>query len=405
MAKRNTLTDFEVSIIKKLLSLDNKPTNQEIAGLINRSRGGASSDVNSGRITNIKQNDIPKYVPVKLASDDELAFFFKKLDAFDPQTGLNFYDDERLIRSRESMLLAVQVFNSPALKFKTEVFSVLANVAWTYLMHEHFLRKGIKLEKADGLTHSLSWMLEQPECPVSDGMKANLRALKEIRDSVEHRLFGKSDLKWLGVYQACCLNYDKTLIKLFGEKLSLQHDLSFALQFSKLSFDQISTLQDYEIPEHIKALDARLEEELTDHQKDDIEYQFRVVYTLDSSSKGRAHIKFVHPNSEEAEQIRNVLVKTRSGDETHPLRATKVVQLVSQKSGKKFTTHNHTQAWRKLEVRPRDGVKRPENTTREYCIYHPTHKDYTYSEEWVDRLVELVNDDVEFEALKEYRLQ
>jgi len=29
------------------------------------------------------------------------------------------------------MILVVQVFNSPALNFKTEVFAVLANVAWT----------------------------------------------------------------------------------------------------------------------------------------------------------------------------------------------------------------------------------------------------------------------------------
>ena len=46
-------------------------------------------------------------------------------------TGLNQYDDERLIRAREAMILAVQIFNSPALKFKTEVFTMLTNVAWT----------------------------------------------------------------------------------------------------------------------------------------------------------------------------------------------------------------------------------------------------------------------------------
>jgi len=137
MAKRNSLTNSEVSIIKKLLDMG-QHTNQEIAGLINRLRGDASNDVSSGRITNIKQDEIQKYVPVPPASDEEVAFFFRKLEAFDPQTGLNFFDDERLIRAREAMILAVQVFNSSALKFKTEVFAMLANVAWTYLLHEYY---------------------------------------------------------------------------------------------------------------------------------------------------------------------------------------------------------------------------------------------------------------------------
>ena len=44
----NSLSNYEVSIIKNLLG---KPDfkNQEIAGLINRSRGDAKSDVSPGR--------------------------------------------------------------------------------------------------------------------------------------------------------------------------------------------------------------------------------------------------------------------------------------------------------------------------------------------------------------------
>jgi hypothetical protein len=40
------------------------------------------------------------------------------------------FDHERLIRAGEAMVLGVQVFNNPTLRFKTEVFTMLANVAW-----------------------------------------------------------------------------------------------------------------------------------------------------------------------------------------------------------------------------------------------------------------------------------
>ena len=75
-------------------------------------------------------------------SDDEVAFFQIKKRSFDPKTGLNLFDDERLIRAREAMILAVQIFNSAALSFQAEVFVVLTNVAWTYLLHEFYTRKG-----------------------------------------------------------------------------------------------------------------------------------------------------------------------------------------------------------------------------------------------------------------------
>ncbi|OSQ44769.1 helix-turn-helix domain-containing protein [Thalassospira sp. MCCC 1A01428] len=67
MAKRNTLTDFEVGIIKSLL-INHDFSNQKISGLINRSRGDASKDISTGRISNIKNNQIAKYVPIPAAS-------------------------------------------------------------------------------------------------------------------------------------------------------------------------------------------------------------------------------------------------------------------------------------------------------------------------------------------------
>jgi hypothetical protein len=49
-------------------------------------------------------------------------------------------------------------------------------------------------------------------------------------------------------------------------------------------------------------------------------------------------------------------------------------------------------------------MKQPENTNKEFCIYHVAHKDYTYSEKWVSLLVEKVANDVEFEKIKPVKL-
>jgi hypothetical protein len=377
------LTKQEMQVVKALLGRGWR--NQDIQALINI---GRNATINSARITEVKQNE--NLAP---ASGDAADFFIIKKKSFDPKTGLNFFDDERLIRAREAMLLAVEIFNSPSLKFKTEVFAILVNVAWTYLLHEFYIRKKVKIVGDDGHTLLLSQMIKRQDCQLSPGIKKNLEALKLIRDDVEHNLLGKSDAKWLPLFQACCLNFDKAICLLFGNDLSLQNELSFALQFARLNVEQITELQKYEIPKRIETLDARLKEGLTEEQADDLEYQFRVVYTLDSASKSRSHIHFINPGSAEPNKIHNVLVKVKSADELYPHKPARVAPLVAKRSGKSFTSHNHVQAWRKFGVRPPKGAGKPEATNKDYCIYHAAHNDYTYSEEWVDFLVSQIATD------------
>lgn len=48
---------------------------------------------------------------------------------------------ELLAKSREAALAAVQIFNNPQITFKSEVFIVLMNIAWTYLLHAYYRTK------------------------------------------------------------------------------------------------------------------------------------------------------------------------------------------------------------------------------------------------------------------------
>ena len=138
--KEGALTAHEKTIVKALLNKGCR--NQDIQALINL---GRPATINSARITEVKKNKRQK-----AASDDEVAFYEIKKRSIDTSTGLNLFDDERLIRAREAMILAVQLFNSAAFRFKTEVFSVLVNIAWTYLMHEFYKRKKVKIVQKNG---------------------------------------------------------------------------------------------------------------------------------------------------------------------------------------------------------------------------------------------------------------
>jgi len=377
MKKPTALTDEEKRVIKALLADGTR--NQDIHTLINYER---SATINFGRITGVKKD-----ASISPASREEVAYFIRRKRSFDPITGLNLYGDERLIRAREAMVLAVTIFNSGTYKFKTEVFAVLSNIAWTYLLHEHYERAGIPPLNPDGTTFALSYMLSRADCPLSKGMKNNLLSLKTIRDEVEHKMLGRSDAKWLALFQACCLNFDKMLMAWFGPRLSLQQELSAALQFGKLELEQLAQVTAYDVPPSITALDSLIKKDITDEDLDDLEYQFRVVYTFDSASKGRAHIQFLSPDSVEGKSVHNVLQKFKIADDLYRYKPGDVVRLVKKAAAKPFSMSDHTAAWQKHKVRPPQGANAPDKTNREYCIYHPAHKDYTYNDKWIELLV------------------
>jgi Protein of unknown function (DUF3644) len=377
MKKPTALTEEEKRVIKALLAEGLR--NQDILTLINYER---KATINFGRIAGVKKN-----LTISPASPEEVAFFRRKKRSFDPITGLNIYGDERLIRAREAMVLAVTIFNSGNYKFKTEVFAVLANIAWTYLLHEFYQRKGIAPLNADGTTFALSHMLTRSDCPLSRGIKQNLSALKTIRDEVEHKMLGRSDVKWLSLFQACCLNFDKTLVAWFGAQLTLQQELGAVLQFSKLELEQMAQVSAYDVPPNITAVDALLKKDMTDEELDDLEYQFRVVYTFDSASKGKAHIQFLSPDSAEGKSVQNVLQKFKIADELYRYKPGDVVKIVKKATAKSFTMSDHTLAWQKHKVRPPKETKAPDKTNRDYCIYHPAHRDYTYNDKWIALLI------------------
>ena len=381
-----TLTGAEKSIIKALLDAGER--NQDIQALVNI---GRPATINSGRITGVKKTS-----SIKPATLSEVAFYKLKKSKFDHKTRLCLFENERLVRAREAMILAVELFNTPRIAFKAGVFSMLCNVAWTYLLHEFYERRGVKIIGSDGHSLLLSQMVARTDCPLPSPVKKNIGAMKAIRDTVEHLTIGPVDNKWAPIFQASCLNFEKYLVEFFGENLSLQDDLGFAIQFSRLSINTLSAIQSSDLPSHIQALDAQLKSEVSDEEEGDIQYQFRVIYSLQSATKGTAHFQFIQPGSAESDEIANVLLKYKISDELYPHKPSHVVHSVNSQSTRSFTTDKHQRAWKFYKARPKTKASDKANRNRDYCIYHAAHNDYTYSEKWISFLLEEIKDDVKW---------
>jgi hypothetical protein len=212
----------------------------------------------------------------------------------------------------------------PLLRFKVEVFSVLANIAWTYLLHEFYHRRGVTVVPDEGNSLLLSQMLKRPDFPLSKGVADNLKALKIIRDEVEHKTLNSVGQTFYSIFQANCLNFEKAVCYLFGDKLSLGSELQYALQFSKLSMEQAVATQGFDLEGPVKAIDARLAEAFSEEEMSDPQFRFKVTYTLEKASKADAHFSFSNKLGD-GEAPHNVLIQKIAADENWPHKPATVV--------------------------------------------------------------------------------
>src|SRR3989442_956592 len=127
---------------------------------------------------------------------------------------------ELIQKSREAALAAVQIFNNPQITFKSEIFIVLMNIAWTYLLHAYYRKRNIEYRyfeqkgKYRRFDHTKSgaykyWELDRclndTNSPIDKDSANNLRFLSGIRHEIEHQMTTQIDASFSAKFQACCL--------------------------------------------------------------------------------------------------------------------------------------------------------------------------------------------------------
>lgn len=87
------------------------------------------------------------------------------------------------------------------------------------------------------------------------------------------------------------------------------------------------------------------------------------------------------------------------------LKPSEVVKLVQKRLGssKIFRMNEHTQAWKYYGVRPASNANDPADCNLDYCNYDDAHKDYLYTQKWVDFLSVKLSNEIEYKAVVRYK--
>ncbi len=277
--------------------------------------------------------------------------------------------NELLTKSREAMLCAVQIFNNPNIIFKSESFIVLANISWTYLLHAYYRDKKIdyryferksKRKKFDKTKRGAFkyWELErclnEEACPIEAVPKSNLRFLIGLRHEIEHQMTTRIDDFLSARFQACCLNYNHYIKKLFGDEFGIDKHLSFSLQFSSISDEHAKQLNEFsELPQNIGSFINDFDNSVSDEEFNNPQYSYRVLYVPKTANrKGQADkvIEFIPASSPEAQGLNKeyVLIKDRERPKFLP---NQIIEKIKAQGYKKFGMYQHTQLWKSLNAK------------------------------------------------------
>lgn len=279
---------------------------------------------------------------------------------------------ELLKKSREAALAAVQIFNNPNITFKSESYIVLMAIAWTYLLHAYYRGKDIdyryfdkknirkryhRTKKGAYKYWELERCLNEDKSPIDKNAANNLRFLIGLRHEIEHQMTNRIDHLLSARFQACCLNYNNYIKKLFSKELGIDKHLTFSLQFSTISTEQKDMLQDHkELPAHIRSYIKTFDDGLTDEEYGDERYAYRILFVAKTANrKGQADrvIEFVKADDPLAENINKeyAVIKETEKKKYLPMQ---IVELVKKEGFPKFGMHQHTQLWKNKDAKKKD---------------------------------------------------
>ncbi len=337
-----------------------------------------------------------------------------------------------LEKARDSALLAVEIYNKPAIKFKSGGYITLMVIAWTALFHATYFRRSRKpfYKKQNGRYEKIEgdyryWELDEclKQYYVNDTMnpvRKNLEFFIPLRNKIEHRSMPELDATIFGECQAMLLNFDDFLEKEFGPKYRIRESLSFSLQI----FPDLKNLADAvkRSPETKAAMDfiqqfrSTISPELAASGK--FSFKAFLIQVANHESQNALAIQFVHYDkltNEQKERIAPLIAMVKFKEvpvsNFEVLKISEVVSKVQQglgnprvqitdmRSKSKFTTYTHYLCWNKYKVRPKSGSSDPYQTNSKYCIYDKRHNDYGYTQAWVDFLIEKLKIQAEFNSL------
>lgn len=315
-----------------------------------------------------------------------------------------------LDESERQMLHALDCYNSSTGDYSD--FIVHSHIAWLYLLQAELRKDGVDYHYADASgAYALldgepkAWDLAtciRGRYLEANPVRKNLELFIALRNKIEHRHERALQIATGGRAHALVINYDAERVRFFGSTHSISDKLRFPISVSSITEAGSAELRRIArtVPRRTSAFLAQFDAGLSPETRDDPRYDYRIrlVPIIGSKTEADLALDFVNLNKldpTDRDRLVNagregtVITKTKRIDVARPdcQTAGRAAKAIEVQLPFRFTQYQHTQAWRKLHVRPARGAADPSLTDPEYCIFDEPFRQYVYTPAWRERLV------------------
>jgi Protein of unknown function (DUF3644) len=320
--------------------------------------------------------------------------------------------------AKDHALKACDFYNQRRREHNLESFVIHMSLAWLNLLQAMNDRDGVdmryrnsvtgRIEKTDGepKVWELSRCIRERIPSERDPIRANLEFFLRFRNKIEHRYDAKAmaalDLIVAGKAQSYIRNFEEMLVAEFGAVESLAKELRFPVFLSSLTPEAVAAIKAVRAraPRAVLSFIDKFDASLAG-AADSPQYDFRVRLIPKTGPKTGSdlavefvNIKDLAPENRDVLESAFVVVRDKEkaianygrlkpGDVVKRVRATVPG----------FNQHHHRLAYLRFEVRPQGGSSDPAATDARYCVYDSVHKDYSYTEAWVEKVLRELRDD------------
>ncbi|MEU6402844.1 DUF3644 domain-containing protein [Streptomyces sp. NPDC046985] len=317
-----------------------------------------------------------------------------------------------LDESKRHALKAVDEWNCSSGNFGD--FLTHMHKAWHYLLHAEFKKDGVdyhykesngqyKIIDGEPKAWDLEWCVKQRYTNSADPVRLNLELFVALRNKVEHRYEHNLKIVAGGKAQALIMNYERERVDHFGSDYSLADVLRFPITLQSLTAEGQAEQREAaaKLPKATRDLVTRFEANMDESVKDDLRYDYRVrlVPIIGNKTDADLAVNFVNfddltdeerKTMTEAGRTGTVMTKLKHVEVANKakLRATTVAERVEARLPFHFSAYGeHTEMWRRFNIRPAKGTSDPCITDARYCIYDEPVNTYLYTDAWVEKVI------------------
>jgi len=353
------LSDREIGLIKGLIAHKGYNDQQVLAIFSYLDR-----NINHREISTIRRGGRPRYVAIAAASAAEveaLLYHYSKIASLADRLGFCDMDavSMQVHKAVEIMKTAVLIYNNNMIVTRSETFIVLAVIAWTYLLHAHFMKQMVHpiYRNPDGTPvlidgdkakfWELGHCIEQPQASLTNGERNNLRYIIAVRNEVEHRSYDDINADVQAKVQATALNFLRFAREKFGSKFDFSHDLAFTIQLQALTLNAPNSIKGPgQVAKSVAAVNALLENPMSSSDFNDPDYAFRVYVVpkvSNNSKKADQAVSYSPVGSNVEMAIKHV--------ERPKFRATEAIKILVDEGVPNVTSHTFTKAWQGAKLK------------------------------------------------------